>query len=107
MSVNDQIMLATGGPTINEGLSTWYSRTASETLDDAERRWLLTQVGAVGRSTGDLWYTVLRAAGHTGSLNDMKLAYWTTEGTVNPFIDFLIAENGDNLTDDPGNLLIV
>ena len=76
MNINDEIVRATGGPTVNEGLSTWFSRTATETLGDAERRWLFNQVGAAGGTLSDLWYAVLRAAGHTGSLNDMKLAYW-------------------------------
>ena len=75
-TLNDEIVRATGGPTLNEGLAAHFSRTAEETLGDAERRWLLTQTGAAGGTIGDLWYAVLRAAGHTGSVNDMKLAYW-------------------------------
>ena len=105
--VNDDIILATGGPTVNEGLSTWFSRTATETLGDAERRWLLAQVGAAGGTISDLWYAVLRAAGHTGSLNDMKKSYWNIEATQNPFVEFLVAENEDQLTDDLSNPLIV
>ena len=76
--LNDEILRATGGPTVNEGLALWFSKLATEALGDAERRWLLTQAGAVAGTINDLWYAVLRAAGHTGSLNDMKLAYWAS-----------------------------
>jgi len=103
-ALNDEILRATGGPTVNDGLASHFSKTAAETLGDAERRWLLAQVGAAGGTLGDLWHAVLRAAGHTGSVNDMKLAYWTAQST---FIVFLVSDTGDQLTDALGNLLIV
>ncbi len=84
MSVNDEILRATGGPTINDGLMVWFGRLKDETLQDAEQRWLKGGDGAVGESINDLWYTFLRAALFTGSLNDMKLSYWTAQLTPEP-----------------------
>ena len=101
--INDEVLRATGGPSLNDGLATWFGRTATETIGDAERRWLLAQAGAAGGTLGDLWYAVLRAAGHTGSLNDMKLSYWSAQDT---FVLFLFSDTGDFLTDDLGNFLI-
>ena len=44
-ALHDEIKRATGGATVNEGLSSWFTRTASETLQDAERRWLKAILG--------------------------------------------------------------
>jgi len=41
--LNDAILAATGGPTVNDGLSSHYGRTPTESLQDAERRWLIAQ----------------------------------------------------------------
>lgn len=43
-ALNDEIRRATSAASINEGLSSWFSRTASESLDDAEHRWLKEQL---------------------------------------------------------------
>ena len=78
-NINDEIKRATSGATVNDGLSTWYTRTAGESLNDAERRWLLAFAATSAGPNKDLWYDYLRSLGHTGSLNDMKLAYWTAQ----------------------------
>ncbi len=44
-ALHDEIRRATGGPHIQDGLSTWFSRTATESLQDAERRWLKAILG--------------------------------------------------------------
>lgn len=80
-SLNDEIVRATGLP-YNEGLSSWFSRTARESLADAENRWLLTQTGVTDpTSTNDLWRIFLEGVpnNYTGSLNDMKLLYWKAQ----------------------------
>lgn len=77
MQLNDAILEATGGPTVNEGLSSHFSRTASETLGDAEQRWLKEQVGVTSESIGDCWYEFTTGLGYSGSLNDRQFAYWT------------------------------
>jgi len=79
-TLNGEILRATGGPTINEGLSTWFGRTVAESLQDAERRWLIAQ-GAPATQRNDMWFFVLRGLLYTGALNDMLLAYWTSQPT--------------------------
>jgi hypothetical protein len=79
MTTNDLILSVTGGPTINDGLAIWYSKTASETLNDAEYRYLIG-LGATAASLNDMWYQVLRVKGFTGSLNDMLYAFWLGGG---------------------------
>lgn len=74
-SLNDLILQATGGPTINDGLSAWFNKTSNESLQDAERRFLLAATGAEGTSN-DLWLAYLRSLGLTGALNDMLRQYW-------------------------------
>jgi hypothetical protein len=46
-TLNDEILRATGGPTINDGLSTYFARTPAESLQDAESRWLIGQGAAL------------------------------------------------------------
>ncbi len=79
--INDEILRATAASTINAGLSTWFTRTTSESLNDAEHRWLLAQATTAIASINDMWDQFLRAApyNYTGSLNDMKLLYWTSQ----------------------------
>jgi len=75
-SINDNIKLATGGNSVADGLSSWYSRTGNESLDDAESRWLSGIDTQGGGSNSDMWFNVLRSAGYSGSLSDMKADYW-------------------------------
>jgi len=75
-SINDNIKLATGGNSVADGLSSWYSRTGNESLDDAESRWLSSIDTQGGGSNSDMWFNILRSAGYIGSLVDMKAAYW-------------------------------
>jgi len=75
-SIRDNILRATSGSTVNEGLSTWFSRTASESLGDAARRWLLAKASTTSGSNRDLWYEFLRDEGYSGAVNDMLLSYW-------------------------------
>lgn len=73
-TLNDEILRATTGPTVNEGLSSHFSRTASESLQDAERRWLAAvPQSATPASIADMWDEFLPLS---GSLNDRKLTYW-------------------------------
>lgn len=53
------------------------SKTGLRDPRDAERVWLKSQ-GAVGSSSDELWRDFLRKQGKTGSLNDMKTAYFST-----------------------------
>jgi hypothetical protein len=81
-ALGDEILRATGGPTINDGLFAWYGAEGGvgSSLQDRERS-LLTSKGAFTGTNSDLWYQWLRSLGHTGSLNDMKLQFWTGQAT--------------------------
>ena len=79
MQLNDAILLTTGGPTVADGLATYYGKGDNETLNDAEYRFLLA-AGAPAGTLNDMWYSFLVASGYTGSLNDMLLQYWIDGG---------------------------
>lgn len=75
----DAIRGKTGGTTISDGLRSWYSATSSESLNDAERRWLLAFGATTSGTNNDLWMQYLDSLGHTGSLNDRKFQYWNAQ----------------------------
>lgn len=78
-TLNDEIVRATGGPTVNDGLATHFSKTATESIQDAEARFLFAQAAVtVKGNLTDMWYQFLRAS-FTGSVGDMKLQYWTAQ----------------------------
>jgi len=67
----------------NDALSRHFSRTASESLQDAERRFLLAAVTTpVGTQLSDLWrqYNAEQAFTSSNHVNDIKLEYWKTIG---------------------------
>jgi hypothetical protein len=83
MTLNDEILRATGGPTINDGqLAYFLAQGGTGTaLNDVTRSWLLSKIVAPttgDETTNDLWMIYLTEAGYTtGTLNDRQLAYWT------------------------------
>ncbi len=74
----DAMLKATGGPTQQGGLASWYSKTASEGMHDAERRWLISQGGTKATNQG-MWNEILKAAGYVGTTADMLNQYWVIE----------------------------
>lgn len=62
------------GETINEKLMSHFGTSGA--FADAERSWLISQVGASPLSNNDLWYVFLKTQGYTGSLSDMKSKYF-------------------------------
>ncbi len=74
IQIMDAILRATGGPTINDGLSAYFSRTANESVRDAEFRWLGEQ-GGTKSTRGDRWVEVFGP----GDINDVRLAYWRSQ----------------------------
>jgi len=76
--LDDEILRATGGPTVNDGLATWFSKTKDESLQDAEMRFLSGKLVLVSATIQDRWYAWLSLT-YSGSLNDMKLAYWSAQ----------------------------
>lgn len=98
-SLNDLILTATGGPTVNDGLANvWFNKQADETLNDAEHRWLSGLV-PVPSTINDMWMQYLRGAGYEGSLNDMLYQYWFDVIDSGPFYtgSFITEGQNDNL----------
>lgn len=78
-SINDYIKRFTGGNSVPDGLADWYSKTGTESLPDAERRWLLAQDGTADDygTNQDLWNEILINAGFTSGGLPFKLKeYW-------------------------------
>ena len=76
-NVNDAIRIATGGNTINDGLCTYFGKQPTETLQDAERRWLSEAPRNIPIGCwNDMWFQYLTGLGYTGALPDMFLQYW-------------------------------
>lgn len=89
MTLNDAILAATGGPTVNDGLRAYYLSSIGNppemqnaSLDDLERRFLRQQMPAAQGTTNDLWMQYLGEGGvvTVGTLNDMQRQFW--EGLV-------------------------
>ncbi len=56
----------------------------------------------------DAWFDLLRSLGHTGSMNDMELQFWTAGGEFGVAVfKFITTEAGDPLITEAGNNLIV
>lgn len=90
-TLNDEILRATGGPTVQDGLRAYFSATAQETVQDAELRFLQAQVGVTTATTiADAWAQFLSAT--PGTLNDKQLAYWTAQaGGFSPAVTAVFA----------------
>ena len=73
-TIQDAILAATGGPTVNDGLASWYGKTDDESLQDAERRWL---TATADETNQDAWIRV--HGGGVGQINDVKLAFWAAQ----------------------------
>lgn len=83
MHINDHILAATGGPTVNDGLLAWYKArgATSNNLIDAEREFLLAR-GVADGHLSDMWFKYLGGLGHTGSLSDRKYQFWSGGGII-------------------------
>jgi hypothetical protein len=89
VTLNDAILAATGGPTVNDGLRAYYFSSIGSppelqnaSLGDLERRFLRQQMPAAQGTTNDLWMEYLIGGGvvAVGTLNDMQRQYW--EGLI-------------------------
>ncbi len=81
-TIQDEILRVTGGPTMQDGLATFYAKTADESLQDAELRFLkATVISAVGNAIADLWIQISaeQALTPSGHVNDIKLAFWESK----------------------------
>ncbi len=83
MTLDDAILAATGGPTVNDGLRAWFIDQGAPdlgSLDDIERAFLRIQMPVFPEhSTSDLWFEYTGTLGYTGDLNDRKLQYWVAQ----------------------------
>jgi hypothetical protein len=86
--LNQEILRATGGPTVNEGQLKWFQNHGAAgftTFNDAERKFLqVASAEPVGTtlSVAEMWRKLLVAGaymGAAGTLNDGMLAYWTAQ----------------------------
>lgn len=77
MSIGDEIFRVTG-LSYNEGLAVHFGRLKTESLQDAERRFLLPQDGVTGGTNQDMWIQWLTPSFGPGAINDLKLAYWSS-----------------------------
>lgn len=83
LSLNGAILYVTGGPTVNEGLFSYFGG-AGTTLKDRERAWL-EGLTAVRGSIEDMWHDYLyNVRGYAGSRNDMELRFWQDGGAAAP-----------------------
>ena len=62
------------GTDLASALATHFSKTASESLQDAEHRWLVAQGGS-GGAIDDMWVEVFGG----GTVTQAMLAHWTTQ----------------------------
>jgi hypothetical protein len=76
-TLQDFIKAKTSGNSVNTGLAIWFSKLPSETLSDAEFRWLGDQ-GASGNTVQDRWKSYLIGLGYSGTLMDMMKKYWSS-----------------------------
>ena len=83
MTLNDAILAATGGPTVNDGLRAYYiaGGATAGTLNDLERQFLIAN-GGVSGTNQDMWMALLSGQGYTGTLNDMMLQFWIAGGVT-------------------------
>jgi hypothetical protein len=73
ISLNDVMIFKTGFANIGDGLRDYFSATSTESLNDAERRWLLAQPGVTGGSINDMWRQLLDNGGF-----NTRLEYWNS-----------------------------
>lgn len=78
-TLNDEILRATGGPTVNDGLQSYYVANGGvgTTLQDLEKTWLLLQHPTASPTwpINDIWMMFALPVG--GTINDKQLFFWT------------------------------
>ena len=94
-TLNDEILRVTGGPTVNDGLMSYFGGSGS--LNDRERQWLLGQ-GATFGPVNDMWMEFLSAT--PGTLNDKLFAYWSSQiGAANLYPNPTLIGGSDIVAD--------
>ena len=80
MTISDEIFRL-HGVQVNDGMAIHFTKTDTESLQDAERRFLQALVVAeVGDALPDLWLQLgVEQFPAALTVNDVKLAYWSAE----------------------------
>ena len=82
-TLNDEILRATGGPTVQDGLQAFYllNGATQGASEDMEREYLLGAVAvpALPATNQDLWRQLFADAVIPGTYNDQQLAFWTAK----------------------------
>ena len=83
MSIQDEILRVTGGPTVQDGKATHFGKTDNETLQEAEFRWLseVPRLGT-GNTIAERWISALNTLGIISGpkqLNDARFEYWSSQ----------------------------
>ena len=86
--INDAILLATGGPSIDEGLLSHYQAggATANTVEDAESEFLIAQ-GATPGGVSGMWRELLIAGGFDSdglATDDMRILFWNAGGIFPP-----------------------
>lgn len=87
-TLNDLILSVTGGPTVNDGLMSYFG--GSGPLNDRERAWLIGQ-GVSPGPLNDMWMRYLGGIGYDGALNDRLYQFWAAGGPSAFYLN--VAEN--------------
>jgi len=112
-TLNDAILRATGGPTVNDGLRAYYNDQGIPygPLNDMERTFLRVQMPTAQGTTNDLWMQYTENLGYTGTLNEKLWKYWVIAAgigaptnTVAPTVTG-VPSSSNKLTCDPGTWL--
>jgi hypothetical protein len=103
----DCILTALGSGDVAGLLLSYYQTNGatSNDLQDAEREFLVAQ-GADEESNQDMWNSLLKTLGYSGSLSDMLNAFWCIGGGVIGTEDFMLLESGDFFLLESGDKLI-
>jgi len=77
VTMRDAILFLTGGPTVNDGLLSFYQTNGavSNNLIDAENEFLIAR-GVVSSAKSDMWREFLLGLGLSGTNNDMRSEWW-------------------------------
>lgn len=95
--INDCILIATGGLTVNDGLLTYYKSNGavSDDMNDAEYEFLIAQ-GVAPAQVNDMWLDLYASLGYTGARADMDYQFWCIDGgaTTPPVGRLILNWNG-------------
>ena len=83
--IKDLILSVTGGPTVNDGLLSFYlaNGATSQNRVDAEYEFLLAR-GVTSAYINDMWEEFFTTLGYIGALSDKKYQWWSAGAPLIP-----------------------